>query len=104
MQAECASSVLKQPQDDTADGAEGVHALLQLAVAQWEADKAAEAAPLLMRGLTIIQEHQQQTRGGRTAAASSRPILVKPYVPTACPASIIDAIPEPILGSCLLLQ
>ena len=55
--------------------AEGVHALLQLAVAHWEAGKAADAAPLLMRGLSIVQDHQRHTRGGRTVD-SSRPITV----------------------------
>ncbi|KAK9843048.1 hypothetical protein WJX74_006173 [Apatococcus lobatus] len=53
---------------------EGVHALLQLAVAHWEAGKAADAAPLLMRGLSIIQDHQRRTRGGHAVEASSKPI------------------------------
>ena len=57
--------------------AEGVHALLQLAVAHWEAGKAADAAPLLMRGLSIVQDHQRHTRGGRTVEASSRPMTVR---------------------------
>ena len=55
---------------------EGVHALLQLALAQWEQGRAGEAAPLLLRGLSIIQDHQRRTRGGRSVEASSRPITV----------------------------
>lgn len=79
--------------------AEGVHALLQLAVAHWEAGKAADAAPLLMRGLRIVQDHQQHTRGGRPVDTSSRPITVCPL-----PARLSPARHSPVCLRAFVMQ